>query len=160
MDRDDPELVKYAVNYVTSHCTCEIEVGMGSLCPFCRSQIKSREPEVEPPKSKSVPAIQNIEIVEEVISLVNEVKSGQDVICLNCHKDSFKFRTGKYGDFVYCPTCKCTMSGSSALRKLKNDLFGTTQPSRINYGCDTGGFLTPDLDDADPTDSHHLMYGS
>ncbi len=50
--------------------------------------------------------------------IVNEVKAGKRIICPNCDKDSFQFNTGKYGDFIYCATCKCSASESTVKRKL------------------------------------------
>jgi hypothetical protein len=52
-------------------------------------------------------------------TIVNHCKTNK-LKCFNCNADYFNFRTGKYGDFIYCKSCKCSLSESSFLKRNSN----------------------------------------
>jgi ssDNA-binding Zn-finger/Zn-ribbon topoisomerase 1 len=64
------------------------------------------------------PARVPIDPIQEMRKIIKKIERGEKVECPNCRKDHFKFRTGKYGEFLFCPSCKCTTSESTVKRRI------------------------------------------
>lgn len=65
-----------------------------------------------------------IDPIQEMRKVIKKIERGEKVECPNCRKNHFKFRTGKFSEFIYCPSCRCSTSESTVKRRITSCSIG------------------------------------